>query len=114
MTHRPTFRDPRYLKRYNDTVFDLEQALVVPATTTALVANATQARNNLRFVVDNTDEMTPFDWYNARFSLDFRLELLATNVIAANDERCKFFHRKKYQYWRMEEKFTAVIMPITL
>ena len=29
--------------------------------------------------------MTPFDWYNARFSLDFRLELLATNNIAASD-----------------------------
>lgn len=29
--------------------------------------------------------MTPFNWYDSRFSHDFRLELLATNVIADND-----------------------------
>lgn len=79
------FGNTKYLERYDDAVFDLEQSLVVTALTSTLVSNATQARNNLRFVVDNTTEMTPFDWYNARFYLDFRLELLATNDIAAND-----------------------------
>ena len=29
-----------------------------------------------RFVADNTGEGTPFDWYNARFSVDFKVELL--------------------------------------
>ena len=40
-----SFRNPKYLERYEDFVFDLEQALVVPATATTLAANATQARN---------------------------------------------------------------------
>ena len=67
-----SFSNPKYLERTEDVVFDLEQPLVTnPAN------NATQTRSNLRFIADNTGEVTPFDWYNARFSMDFKVNLLA-------------------------------------
>ena len=52
------FRNPKYLQRYEDVVFDLEQALDIrPAP------RATQKREVMKIVVDNTGEATPFDWY---------------------------------------------------
>ena len=63
-----SFRNPRYLERYEDVVFDLEQ----PLNTADPANNARQDRPALRFVADNTGEVTPFDWYNARFSMDFK------------------------------------------
>ena len=65
-----SFRNPKYLERYEDVVFDLEQALATPAN------NAHQTKTGHRFVADNTGEATPFDWYNARFSVDFKVQLL--------------------------------------
>ena len=65
-----SFRNPKYLERYEDVVFDLEQALATPAN------NAHQNKTNYRFVADNTGETTPFDWYNARFSVKFKVQLL--------------------------------------
>lgn len=75
-----SFRNPKYLET-KDVVFDLEQPLVTnPAN------NTTQTRSNPRFVADNTGEVTPFDWYNARFSMDFKVNLLANDGdIAADD-----------------------------
>ena len=61
-----SFRNPKYLERYEDVVYDLEKALV-----TATANNAHQNKTGLRFVADNTGETTPFDWYNARLSMDF-------------------------------------------
>ena len=57
-----SFRNPNYLERYEDVVFDLEQALASPAN------GAHQTKTGHRFVADKTGEATPFDWYNARFS----------------------------------------------
>ena len=65
-----SFRNPKYLERYEDVVFDLEQALATPAN------NAHQTKTGHRFVADNTGEATPYDWYNARFSVDFKVQLL--------------------------------------
>ena len=60
---------PNYLERYEDVVFDLEQAInVAPAN------NADQERNNLQFIADNSGEVTPLDWYNARIALDFKVQ----------------------------------------
>ena len=77
-----SFRNPKYLERYEDVVFDLEQALdETPAN------NAHQNKTGLRFIADNTGEATPFDWYNARLSVDFKINKLADGTaIAANDE----------------------------
>lgn len=64
-----SFRNPKYLERYVDVVFDLEQAInVAPAN------NADQERNNLKFIADNSSEVTPFDWYNTRIALDFKVQ----------------------------------------
>ena len=67
-----SFRNPKYLDRYEDVVFDLEQSL-----DTASANNAHQTKTGLRFVADNTGETTPFDWYNARLSMDFKVNKLA-------------------------------------
>ena len=76
-----SFRNPKYLERYEDVVFDLEQGFNVnPAN------NAAQVRDNLKFITDNSGEVTPFDWYNARIALDFKVQQLdGTNfTIGAN------------------------------
>ena len=65
-----SFRNPEYLERYEDVVFDLEQALATTAN------GSQQTKTGYRFVADNTGETTPFDWYNARFSVDFKVQLL--------------------------------------
>ena len=67
-----SFRNPKYLDRYEDVVYDLEQAL-----DTAPANNAYQTKTGLRFIADNTGESTPFDWYNARLSMDFKVNKLA-------------------------------------
>ena len=64
-----SIRNPIYLERYEDVVFDLEQPLnITPAN------NTVQVRNNLKFIADNSGEATPFDWYNARIAMDFKVE----------------------------------------
>ena len=76
-----SFRNPEYLERYEDVVFDLEQALAEPGN------GAHQTKTGHRFVADNTGEATPFDWYNARFSVDFKVNQLAAggNIDADGD-----------------------------
>ena len=76
-----SFRNPEYRERYEDVLFDLEQPINVnPAN------NTTQTRNNLKFIADNTGEVTPFDWYNARIAMDFKVDQLDGTdfVIGAN------------------------------
>ena len=67
-----SFINPKYLERYEDAVFDLEQALDIDPGN-----NAHQNKTALRFVPDNTGETTPYDWYNARLSIDFKVNKLA-------------------------------------
>ena len=76
-----SFRNPSYLERYEDVVFDLEKELDVgPAN------NAHQNKTGLRFIADNTGEGTPFDWYNARLSVDFKVNQLAGGNIDADGD----------------------------
>ena len=76
-----SYRNPKLIERYKDVVFELETALnITPAN------NASQTKANHRFVVDNSGESTPFDWYHARFNVDINLEKLADGAdVAAND-----------------------------
>ena len=67
-----SFRAPRHLERYEDIVFDTEQALAVNPNDTQY-----QKRDGIKIVADNTGETTPFDWYNARLSVDFKVDKLA-------------------------------------
>ena len=43
---------------------------------TTVANNGNQKKDGYRFV-DKSGEVTPFDWYNARISLDFKINLLA-------------------------------------
>ena len=71
-----SFRAPRYLERYEDVVFDTEQALAVNPPDTQY-----QKRDGIKIVADNTGETTPFDWYNARLSVDFKVDKLADHAV---------------------------------
>lgn len=87
-----SFRNPKYLERYEDVVFDLEQAInVAPAN------NDYQERNNHKFISDNRSEVTPFDWYNARIALDFKVQQRdGTNfAIPANAVAVKFWQQQE-------------------
>ena len=76
-----SFRKPKYIERYEDVVFELENHLNIRE-----VNAEHQKRDGLRFVVDNSGETTPFDWYNARISVDFKVNKLADGaLITAND-----------------------------
>ena len=66
-----SFRDPKCVERYEDVILDLETAL-----NTTVANNAYRKKDGYRFVADNSGEVTPFDWYNARISLDFKVVLL--------------------------------------
>ena len=76
-----SYRNPRYIERYEDMVFELETPL------NTVVGNArSQKKDNYRFVVDNSGEVTPFDWYNARLGISFKVNKLADGGnIAGND-----------------------------
>ena len=76
-----SFRTPRYLERYEDVVFDLENRLEINPNDTQH-----QNRDGLKIVADNSGESTPFDWYNARLSVNFKVDKLADHAaIALND-----------------------------
>ena len=60
------FRNSKFVERYEDVVFELETGL-----DTTLTRN--QKKDGYRFVVDNTGEVTPFDWYNSRILVDFKV-----------------------------------------
>ena len=76
-----SYRNPKYVERYEDVVFELETPL------NTVVANARhQKKDGYRFVVDNSGEVTPFDWYNARIGISFKVNKLADGAdIAGND-----------------------------
>ena len=76
-----SFRTPRYLERYEDVVFELENGLEINANDTQH-----QNRDGLKIAADNSGETTPFDWYNARLSVNFKVDKLADHAaIALND-----------------------------
>ena len=69
------FRKPEFVKRYEYTYYDLETPL------NAIVAdNARQTKDNYRFVVDNSSEANPIDWYNAYLEVDFQLVQFADSA----------------------------------
>ena len=74
------FRNPRYVERYEDQYFELETPLV-----TTLNNGVNQKKDGYRFVVDNSGEVTPFDWYNARLGISFKVNKLAGGNITVDD-----------------------------
>ena len=74
-----SFRNPEFLERYEDVVFELEQSLRTPGN------NEYQTKTGHRFIADNTGEITPFDWYNARFLVDFKVDQVAAGAVIDAD-----------------------------
>ena len=76
-----SFRNPDFVKRYEDVVFDLETPIVANLTN-----GASQKKEGCKFVADNGGEVAPFDWYNARIIVDFNVQLLADGANIAVDD----------------------------
>ena len=76
-----SFRNPKYIERYEDVFFQLE----TPLNTGNPGNNRSQKKDGYRFVVDNTGEVTPFDWYNARISVGFKVQTMQNGNIADED-----------------------------
>ena len=76
------FRSEKYLNRMEYYAYDLETDI----STTKMGNNQEQIKNQHRFIIDNTAEINPIDWYNAFFEVEFRLVKLAdeTNFVAAD------------------------------
>ena len=64
-----SFRDPKYVERYEDVIFDLKKAL------NTTVANNAKKRDGYRFVVDNSGEVTPFNWLQCSNQSRFKSKL---------------------------------------
>ena len=76
-----SYRNPKYVERLEDVQFELETPLNV-----VVGNNRSQKKDGYRFVVDNQGEVTPFDWYNARLGISFKVNKLADGAnIAGND-----------------------------
>ena len=76
-----SYRNPKYIERLEDVIFELETPL-----NTVVANNRSQKKDGYRFVVDNSGEVTPFDWFNARIGVSFKVNKLADGAnIAAND-----------------------------
>ena len=76
-----SFRDPNMLKDMKMLFLAWEQRWIQ-----LLQIMLIRKKDGYRFVVDNTGEVEPFDWYNARISLDFKVNLLANgdNIAVAD------------------------------
>ena len=91
------YRNPKYLERYEDVVYELDTALNLNVAN-----NASQKKEGYRFVADNSGETTPLDWYHARFNVDFKLVLMANggniavNVWRAICSKITFRHITTY------------------
>ena len=76
-----SYRNPKYVERYEDVIFELETPL------NTVVANTrSQKKDGYRFVVDNSGEVTPFDWYNARIGISFKVNKLADGANIAGED----------------------------
>ena len=76
-----SFRNPQYLSNYEDVVFETERPLAVNPNNVDK-----QERTSIKIVADNGGEVNPFDWYNTRFSVNFKVNKLADNSAIAVDD----------------------------
>ena len=71
------FRGDKYLNRMEYYAYDLETAI----SSTIGGNGDQQVKNQHRFIIDNTAEINPIDWYNAFFEVEFKLVKLADNAV---------------------------------
>ena len=74
------FDNPKYVERYEDVIFEPQTAL-----NTVVVNGQHQAMKDFRFIADNTDEVTVFNWNRARLSVDFKVNKTGGGPIAIDD-----------------------------
>ena len=79
MTKTVEYREDLLMERYEDIIFELDSNLIIPAN------GSRQKKDNHTFSIDNSGELPPLDWYNARFNVDSKLQQLGGGNIAAND-----------------------------
>ena len=70
------FRSDKYLNRMEYYAYDLETDI----SSTIRGNDYEQMKNQHRFIIDNTAEINPIDWYNAFFEVEFKLVKLADNT----------------------------------
>ena len=70
------FDNPKYVERYEDVIFEPQ----VPVNAEEKNGQH-QKMKTFRFVVDNTDEVTVFNWNRARLYVDFKVNLLADGAV---------------------------------
>jgi len=109
-----SFRNPKYVERYEDVIFELETPL-----NTVVANNRSQKKDGYRFVVDNSGEVTPFDWYNARLGISFKVNKLADGTnITANDHNgiVNSIHSfiRNFDIKLTEKRYMIVTTPITV
>ena len=68
----------RHLENYEDVIFNTEQILNINPDDTLH-----QNRDGIKFTVDNTGETNPFDCYNARLSVNFKVDKLVDHAAIA-------------------------------
>ena len=78
------FRSDQYLNRMEYYAYDLETDI----STTIRGNNQEQMKNQHRFIIDNTAEINPIDWYNAFFKVEFKLVKLADASNFAAADKC--------------------------
>ena len=78
------FRSDKYLNRMEYYAYDLETDI----SSTIRGNNQEQMKNQHRFIIDNTAEINPIDWYNAFFEVEFKLVKLADGNNFAADDKC--------------------------
>ena len=78
------FRSDKYLNRMEYYAYDLETDI----STTIRGNNQEQMKNQHRFIIDNTAEINPIDWYNAFFEVEFKLVKLADASNFAAADKC--------------------------
>ena len=76
-----SFRNPDFVERYEDVVFDLETPITLPAN------NVRQKKEGYKFVAVNSGEMAPFDWYNARITVNFKFNKEADGAGIAEKDK---------------------------
>ena len=76
------YRRSNLIERYEDVYFEPNKTL----NTDSSNGGNHQIRNEIRFIVDNSGESVPLDWYNARINIDFKLQKLADGGNVANGD----------------------------
>jgi len=70
-----SFRSPELVKRYEYNYYDLQTPL-----NDNVANNNYQVKDNYLFVVDNTSEANPIDWYNAYSEIGFKMATVADSA----------------------------------